>query len=155
MGHLLIVIMAMCKGGAIISYIEPDKRAPYKAFIGAFRDISVDEVARGFSAFYGNYTNMLDFVEGMKAIDLEIDGVNSAKKTFWCFSAETMFDSTFNPDRDPENLNQMVEEQLRNHISRGEMHVSRTQVENQIRNILKESSAKHRDYYCFNDIYGK
>lgn len=155
MCHLLIVIMAMCKGGAIISCIEPEKRAPYQAFIGAFRDLTVDEVARGFSAFYGAYTNMLDITEGMKALDAEIDGINPQKKTFWCFSAASIFDSTFNPDRDPKHFKAMVKEQLTNHIARGETHYTSAKVENNIRNLLKETSDKYRDYYCFKDILEK
>lgn len=155
MGHLLIVIMAMCRGGGIISYIEPHKRAPYKAFIGAFRDITVDEVARGFSAFYGRYTNMLDIAEGMEALDAEIDGINPQKKTFWCFSAEDIFDSTFNPDRDPKHFSKMVTEQLINHTIRGETYYTRAKVEHNIRNLLKETSDKWRDFYCFKDIFGK
>jgi hypothetical protein len=155
MGHLLVVVMVMCKGGAIISYIEPHKRAPYRAFIGAFRDITVDEVYRGFSAFYGSYTNMLDIIEGMEALDLEIDGINPTKKTFWCFSAESIFDSIFNPDRDPEHFKKMVTEQFHNHIVNGEIHYTIEQVEYNIRNLLKDTSDKYRDYYCFNDIFEK
>lgn len=152
MGHLLIVVMAMCKGGAIISYIEPEKRAPYKAFIGAYRDVSEDEVARGFSAFYGSYTTMLDIVDGMNALCLEIDGENQSKKTFWCFTEEYVFDATFNPDRDSKHFNKMVREQLCNHINRGETHYTWALVEYNIRKLLKDTSEKHRDYYCFKDI---
>ncbi len=155
MGHLLIVIMAMCKGGRIMSCIEPSKRAPYNAFIGAFRDITVDEVSRGFSAFYGKYTNMLDIVAGMEALEVEIDGINPSKKTFWCYSAESIFDSIFNPDRDPRHFNKMVREQLFNHIIRGETDYTWAHVEYDIRNFLKETSDKYRDYYCFKDILGE
>src|SRR5690606_16574054 len=155
MGHLLIVILSMCKGGAIISYIEPDKRAPYRACIGASRDLTEDEVARGFSAFYDRYTNMLNIAEGMEALDAEIDGINPEKKTFWCFSAESIFDLTFNPDRDPKQFRKIVREQLINHIARGETHYTWAQVEYKIRNLLKDTSDKFKDYYCFRDVFGK
>ena len=154
MGHLLIIIMAMCKGAGLISYIEPEQRAPYNAFIGAFRDITVDEVSRGFSAFYGRYSNMLDITEGMDALDAEIDGINP-QKTFWCLTAESIFDSTFNPDRDPKHFNKMVREQLIKHIAKGQIHYTWAIVENNIRTLLKETSDKHRDYFCFKDILGK
>lgn len=152
MGHLLIIVMAMCKGGAIMSYFEPEKRAPYRAFIGANRDVTVDEVARGFSAFYGCYTHMLNIVESMKALDTEIDGI-SPKKTFWCFSAEYIFDATLNPDRDSKHFNKSVTEQLYSHIIKGETHHTWAQVEYNLRRFLKETSDKYRDYYCFNDIF--
>jgi len=32
MGHLLIIVMAMCKGGALVSPLDIEKRAPYKVF---------------------------------------------------------------------------------------------------------------------------
>ncbi|WP_165021207.1 hypothetical protein [Dysgonomonas sp. ZJ279] len=152
MSHLLIIVMAMCKGVAILSCIEPEKRAPYRAFIGAHRDITEDEVARGFSAFYSSYTNMLDIVEGMKALDIEIDGENSGSKTFWCFSAERTFDATFNPDRDPKHFNKIVTEQFFNHIIKGETHYTWAQVEYNLRNFFKETSDQYRDYYCFKDV---
>ncbi len=155
MGHLLIIIMAMCKGAGLISYIDSEQRAPYKAFIGAFRDVSVDEVSRGFSAFYGSYTNVLDISEGMDALDAEIDGINAQKKTFWCFTAESIFDSTFNPDRDPKHFNKMVREQLIRHITNGDTNYTWAIVEYNIRKLFKETSDKHRDYFCFKDIIDK
>lgn len=155
MGNLLMVIMSMCKGGALVSYIEPEKRAPYLAFIGAFRNLTEDEVARGFSAFYDRYSNALDISAGMEALDAEIDGINPQKKTFWCLTSESIFDSIFDPDRDPENFRKMVREQLFNHISRGETDYTWARVENNIRNLLRETSKKHKDYYCFKDFYKK
>ena len=155
MGHNLILIMAMCKGGAIISHIEPDKRAPYKAFIGTYRIITQDEVCRGFHAFYENYSNMLDIVEGMRALDLEIDGVDPKKKTFWCQTAESIFDSTFNLDRDSDFFKEMVTKHYNNHIANGEMHITWEQVEKKIIKIFKDTSDRCRDFFCFKDIYKK
>ncbi len=155
MCNLLIVTMAMCKGGAILSYIEPEKRAPYLAFVGSHRDLTVDEVSRGFSAFYNEYTRQLDISKGMDALTLEIDGINPIKPTIWRFTSEEVFDLTFNPDRDPNNFKLIVERQLANHKARGEEHITLKTVEKNIRMMLKETSEKHKDFYCFKDIYGK
>lgn len=152
MGHLLLIVMAMCKGAAILTCIEPEKRAPYRAFIGSHRDITDDEVARGFSSFYGSYTSLLDLGEGMKALDYEIDGENSKSKSFWCFSAEQTFDEALNPNRDPKGFNKLVSTQLFNHFIKGEIH-SWAEVDYKIRNLLKDTSKKYRDFYCFKDIY--
>lgn len=154
MGNLLVIVMAMCKGAAIISHIEPEKRAPYKAFVGANRDLNEEEVYIAFNAFYGNYTNMLDIVNGMNALDLEIDGVNPSKKTFWCYSAEHIFDLTFNPDRAPIHFNEMVTKQFNRITSEG-INITRDQVKQDIRKMLIDSSVKYKDYFCFKDIFGE
>lgn len=154
MGHLLIIVMAMCKGGALISSFEPEKRAPYLAFIGAFRDLTQDEIARGFNSFYNNYTFALDIDKGMKALDLEIDGENPDKKTFWCYTSERVFDEVLDPDRDPENFKQMVEKQLIERIVKyGETRHSYSSMEQELRKILTDTSKKYRDNYCFKDFF--
>lgn len=154
MCNLLVVTMAMCKGGAILSYIEPEKRAPYLVFVASHRDLTVDEVSRGFSAFYNEYTRQLDITKGMDALTLEIDGTSPKKYTIWRFTSEEVFDLTFNPDRDPENFKLIVERQLANHKARGEAHYTLKKVEKNIRMILKETTDKYKDYYCFKDILG-
>lgn len=58
-GHLLFVVMAMCKSIAMISAINPEKRAPYRAFICTTRKVTSDEIYRGFLAFYDKYFNLL------------------------------------------------------------------------------------------------
>lgn len=153
MGNLLIVIMAMCKGASLISHIEPEKRAPYLAFIGAFRDLTQDEISRGFIAFYERYTTVLDINDGMEALDAEIDGVNPNSKTFWCLTSERIFDSIFNPDIDIKHFNNMVREQLINHISKGETKYTWPIVEYEMRKMLKNKAEKYRNYYCFKDLY--
>ena len=62
MGHLLIIVMAMCKGGALVSYLDIKQRDPYKLFIGAFKDVTVDAIARGFGEFYKKFNSVLDVV---------------------------------------------------------------------------------------------
>ena len=67
-GHLLFLVMAMCKSIAMISSINPELRAPYRAIICTTRPVSADEIYRGFIAFYENYYNLLDIIEAIKAI---------------------------------------------------------------------------------------
>ncbi len=152
MCNLLVVNMAMCKGGAILTHIEPEKRAPYLAFIASYRDLTVDEIARGFSAFYNEYSSPLDLSKGMNALTTEIDGNIDGTRTFWILTSEEVFNSTFNPDRDPKHFKLMVEEQYANRVRKGDKNISFEIVENDIRKMFEEVSAKHKDYYCFKDI---
>lgn len=156
MGHLLIIVMAMCKGGALISSLEPQKRAPYLAFIGAFRVVTQDEIARGFNAFYTNYTGALDLGKGMEALTLEIDGKKPKKKTFWTFTSEHVFDEVLDPDLNPENFQKMVREQLiKRLVEFGELGHTKASVELEMRNHLINTSKKYRDNYCFKDFFDK
>lgn len=156
MGHLLIIVMGMCKGGALVSSFEPEKRAPYLAFIGAFRDLTQDEIARGFNSFYNNYTSALDIEKGMKALTLEIDGENPEKKTFWCYTAERVFDEVLDPDRDPENFKKMVKKQLAERLIKfGETRHSLSSIEQELRSILESTAKKYRDNYTFKDFFEK
>ncbi len=156
MGHLLIIVMAMCKGGALISSLEPEKRAPYRAFIGAFSDLTQDEIARGFNAFYTNYTGALDIRKGMEALTIEIDGENPNKKTFWCYSSEHIFDQALDPDRTPKNFQEMIRKQLTKRLLEfGETGHTWSSVEYEMRNHLINTSKKYRDYYCFKDLFEK
>ena len=61
-GHLLFVIMAMCKSIAMLSSLNPTDRAPYRVFICTTRDVSSYEIERGFEAFYENYFNLLNII---------------------------------------------------------------------------------------------
>lgn len=154
MGNLLIIVMAMCKGGALIGSLEPEKRAPYLAFIGAFRDLTQDEISRGFNAFYTNYTGALDIEKGMEALTKEIDGKTIKKKTFWCYSSEDIFDQVLDPDRDPENFQKMVRKYLIERIIiYKETGHSWASIEKEMRNHLTEMSKKHREHYCFKDFF--
>ncbi|MBG6169965.1 hypothetical protein IWQ47_003050 [Aquimarina sp. EL_43] len=156
MGHLLIIVMAMCKGAALISSLEPKKRAPYLAFIGAFRNLTQDEIVRGFYAFYTNYTNALDIKKGMEAITLEIDGKNPKKKTFWCYSSEYVFDEVLDPDLNPQKLKEMAkEESIKRLVEYGETNHTLESVELEMRALLEDTSKKYRDNYCFKDFFEK
>ncbi|MCL3782692.1 hypothetical protein EMN47_20085 [Prolixibacteraceae bacterium JC049] len=155
MCNLLILTMAMCKGGEILSYIKPEKRAPYLAFIASHRNITQDEVARGFGAFYREYTDQLDINKGINALNLEIDGKSPKKNTFWCFTSKEVFDLTFNPDRDPTNFQLIVKTKYEEHIANGQRHYTLEMVEENIRKIFKETSDKYRNHYCFIDILEK
>ncbi len=71
-GHLLFVVMSMCKSISMISAIDPKKRAPYRAFICTTRVVTADEIYRGFLAFYDKYFNLLDITQALSALQEEV-----------------------------------------------------------------------------------
>lgn len=154
MGHLLVVVMSMCKGAAIVTHMNPEERAPYRAFIGAYRDMYDDELARGFAAFYSEYTNPLDIVEGMNALKAELSSTKEPDGPFWVLTCEQVFDMTFDADRDPVNFAKIVNNAYMVQKSKG-IECTRQSVEADIRGLFDKMKAEKKPYFCFEDIYQK
>lgn len=140
----LLVVMAMCKGGAIVSYLDIHRRAPYRAFIGAFRDISPDEIAKGFAEFYNDYVNSLD---AFKCIDKLNNELNPNRRTFWMMTQKEVFNECLNPNRDPAAFKKMVTKNIK---------VKNKSVGMLVKIVAKymENDKKNNiDHFCFKDIY--
>ena len=84
--------MAMCKSIAMISSINPEKRAPYRAFICTTRKVTSDEIYRGFLAFYDKYFNLLDVSHALTALQNELkdDNEYSPFQAFYLLKAFLM-----------------------------------------------------------------
>lgn len=146
-GHLLFVVMSMCKSIAMISSLNPEARAPYRAFICTVRDVTQDEIIRGFQVFYEKYFYLLDIFQAYKALEEEtsVNGISP----FQILIAEDVFNETFNPNR---NINSLVIEQLKSlNITINED--SKREMSDTIRKILKEIYDRHQEFYNFRDIY--
>lgn len=152
-GGLLIVCLAMCFGGAVISSIDVTKRAPYKAIVCPFKEVPAQSVIDGFSAFYSDYINMLDLPEAMVRIQkASVD--ESGNPYFSAMTSEEIFDKTFDPDRDPEHFWQMAFETCKKQTG----NVNPKDVAlfaQQIRDLLYATKIAKRDFYLFKDLYGK
>lgn len=105
--NLLLICMGLCYGGAVISQIDPFDRAPFRAIIGALQEISVDNILKGFEAFYDYFFFSLDTVESYGKM---IAALGDDKPKFHLLSAEWVFDQITNPDRNPEFFDQKVSE---------------------------------------------
>lgn len=114
MGNNLLLVLSSCIGGGILSYIEPEKRAPYRAVIANTRSVVMADAHKGFAAFYADYYDMLDFPKAIEALNASIDltkEIDSGKQKveFFIMSAEHSFDEVFNPDRDPAHFRALVD----------------------------------------------
>lgn len=114
MHNTLLLVLSSCVGGGILSYIEPEKRAPYMAFIANTRSVLIKDARNGFSQFYRDFYTPLDFSNALvrlnRAIDFSEELEAGVKKTeFFIMSASHTFDEVFNPDRDPEYFNSIID----------------------------------------------
>lgn len=147
-GHLLFVILAMCKSIAMLSSLNPTERAPYRVFICTTRDVSSYEIERGFEAFYENYFNLLDITEALKAMQEGVKDENGYSP-FQMLSAEDVFNETFNPNRD---ISDLVDNQLER-LNIPKTEATKSIMSDSLRNLLKEIHDKYYDYYNFRDLY--
>lgn len=152
LNNLLIIVMASCFGASLISYLDPMKRAPFLAFVGARRVLTEDEVRRAFSAFYQEYTNPLDIDKSMKAINFEIDEGNLNKQTFLCFTSEKLFDMTLDHLRDPVHFKMMVQTKLEEFNKTSDVQLTFSEMENHLITFLKDQVIKNKDFFCFKDV---
>ena len=133
-GHLLFIIMAMCKSIAMISSINPEERAPYRAF---------------FMAFYDNYFNLLDIAQALKALQEEVKDKNGFSP-FQALTAESVFDETFDPNRT--NFTEVVKTQL-TRLNIPISAATESAMSNNLQKLLAELHDKFYDYYNFKDLY--
>lgn len=147
-GHLLFVIMSMCKSIAMISSINPEERAPYRAFVCTTRIVNSDEIYRGFMAFYENYYNLLDIAQALKSLQEEVKDKNGFSP-FQILTAESVFDDTFNPNR---NISDLVNLQLER-LNLPNTEITRSIMSDSIRRLLKELHDRFCDYYNFKDLF--
>ena len=147
-GHLLFVIMAMCKSIAMISSLNPTERAPYRAFICTTRDVYPDEISRGFNAFYENYFNLLNITEALKALQENVKDENGYSP-FQMLVAEEVFNETFNPNI---NISDLVDNQLER-LNIPKTEDTKSIMSDSLRNLLNELHDRFYDYYNFKDLY--
>lgn len=151
MNNLLVVVMAMCFGGALTSYLDPYNRAPFLCFVGSTREESEHAISRGFKEFYAIYTSPLDIAKALPALwgETEDDNGNSH---FWCKKSSELYDEIMNPDRDPVALSQMASDIFVKEKMKGRK-CTKSEIEKEMREKMKADAIAYRDYFTFADIY--
>ena len=147
MNNLLVVVMAMCYGAALMSYIEPKERAPFLCFVGSTRVESEHNIPRGFKVFYSVYTSALDIATALPLLQTETQD-EEGKSHFWCLKASDIFDAVMNPDRDPETFSQMTSDIFVKERMRGRV-CTKEEILAEMHDRLIQDAQRYRDYYTF------
>ena len=150
--NTLMLVLSVCTGAGIMTRLEPQKRAPYMAYIANTREITFPDAAKAFPEFYRTYRTVLDFPAALKALNDTIDFSeplpDGRKKTeFFVYSSKELFDQVMNPDRDPENFRKIA-------LSMRYTDPSMTdeeKIEVARRMIIKEAD-RLRPYFNFQDV---
>lgn len=144
--NLLMIVLSMCNGAAISSFVEPTKRCPYRAFLGFEHEMKAGVLEEAFHAFYETYDNLLD-------IDIALEQMNSVlPKEYkpWFYTAESIFDKVLNPDTNPDSFRNVIAANYTGYNNRGEP-VSKEQFEEEVRQFFIKTANENRAYYNFKD----
>ena len=151
MGNNLLLVLSSCVGGGILSHIEPEERAPYRAIIGNTREVKMMDVQKGFVAFYADYYNLLDFPKAIKSMNGEIDFTEEIepgrkKSEFFIMSSKQSFDEVFNPDRDPVHFRTILDKLMPpNPVIPQELRVEKA------KELLRKIGEILKPHFCFQD----
>ena len=148
---LLIVTTALCYSISIMGAIDPSLRAPFKAIVITRRPVTADEVLRGYSEYFGTYTNILDIGPAKEAMRREVNSGTPDTSPFEMITSNWLFDQITNPDRDPEAFQHIVNQQYC--IKKAVYPTyTRDRVEKEIR-LLFQALQERKDYFTFKDIH--
>lgn len=147
---LLIVTLSMCNSLPILGCIDPTKRAPFKAILLTNKDVTVDEVERGFTAFYNNYQNPLDAFKATDIIRSEVNKGDDVSSPFHLLVADTIFDWFVDTNRDPDGFAHIVNDNFCRLKAMNPAY-TRERTETDIRGFINELAKNGRDYFLYWD----
>lgn len=147
---LLIVTLSMCNSLPILGCIDPTKRAPFKAILLTNKDVTVDEVERGYTAFYNNYKNPLDTFKATSAIQSEVNYGDENTSPFHLLVADTIFDWFVDLNRDPAGFAHIVNENFCR-LKALNPEYTRERTETEIRAFMDELAKNGRDHFLYWD----
>ena len=130
--------------------IDPTKRAPFKAILLTNKDVTVDEVERGYTAFFNNYKNPLDTFKATSAIQSEVNYGGENTSPFHLLVADTIFDWFVDLNRDPNGFSHIVNENFCR-LKAMNPEYTRERTEAEIRGFINDLAKKGRDYFLYWD----
>lgn len=147
---LLVVTLALCYSIPVLGAIDPSKRAPFKTVLYTRRNVSFGEIEDGFRAYYQKYRNILDFFKATGSIRAEVNDGDEATSPYDYIVADDIFDKIVDPDRDPEGLKHIVNENYCLMKARNPEYTwERT--EKEIRGFLEDLAKNGKGYFLFWD----
>ena len=149
---LLVVTTAMCYSLPFMAAINPSLRAPFKAIVITRRDVSPDEILRGYSVYFSMYKNILDIGPAKDAMRNEVNDGDSTSSPFEMITADWLFEQITNVDNNPEGFPHIVNERYCIMKSKDPSY-TRERVETEIRQEFHRLAVEGKDYYSFADLW--
>lgn len=148
---LLPVAIATCYSFPFTWSIDITQRSSFKTVLFTKRDMTEDEIERGFVAYYEHFSNLLDFHKALKAIQNEVNDGDPHWSPFQMMVADWAFDQISNPDNNPN-----FQEVVMNHYERMKsLRPTWTPIEAErdLRKSFAFIRENGRDFFLFKDLY--
>lgn len=144
--NLLLINLSMCNGDAIIRYIDPTKRAPFRAVICSSGKVLPNFLENAWQCFYCNLVKSVQEDYGLSK--------NAMESNVFYFSQEFIFDSYFDlANKDPELFDTLVKKELYElYLKEGPLAINIDYFKKYIANQQAAIKDKCRSLFCFDDL---
>ena len=148
---LLTISFAACYTFPFLWSIDITERSSFRAALFTMRNMTVDEIERGFLSYYERYFNLLDVSKALTAIQEEVYDEDRNRSPFQLITAEWAFDQISNPDNNP-NFKEIVMTQYAK-MSITSPEITPYDVEQDIRKKLNFIRTHNRDIFLCKDMH--
>lgn len=144
--NLLLVNLSMCNGDGVIGYIDPTKRAPFRAVTCSSKEVFPDFLENVWQRFYGDLVKSFREEYGLSK--------NSMDSGVLYFSQELIFDSYFDlANKDPELFDTFVKKELYNlYLKEGPLDIDIDCFRKYVANQQTAIKEKYRSQFCFDEL---
>lgn len=151
---LLIVTTAMCVSTSFLAVVDPFERSPFLAIVATKRDVSPDELWRGYTEFYLRYKNIKDLESAKELMCKEVSDGTEGSCPFVLITQYWLFDKISKPDEDSEYFEYLVNLQYCKRKAQDPSY-SRERTEQEILRFFRAIDKTQREHFLFADYWGR
>lgn len=136
----------MCNGDCVIRYIDPERRAPFRAVIGPIGNVLPCTLEDSWCTFYTKFTEYASQDYGLHNLAQESGLIY--------YNQDFIFDSYFDlANKNPELFSEMRDRELYEmYKSEGLLEISPTMYKKWVAEKQAKIKAKYRYQFCFDDL---
>lgn len=144
--NFLFLNLSMCNGEKVIRYIEPTKRAPFRAVTGPVGEVFPEVLEESWLSFYKNFMNSLETKSGFHKL------ADSSGLIY--FTQEFIFDAYYDlANKDPELFEALRKQELYELCKKEGILAIDPKVHSKwVAKQQAKIKAKYRSQFCFEDL---
>lgn len=144
--NLLMLNLSMCNGDAVIRYIDPTQRAPFRAVIGPIGEVKPDALEKAWLNFYEKYMTFLREESGFNKL--------AQSSGLIYYSQEFIFDAHYDlANQDPELFEALIKKELYEiYVAEGPLSIDPKAHSLWVANKQAKIKEKYRSLFCYDDL---
>lgn len=149
---LLVVTTALCQSFSFLSCVDPFKRSPFLAIVITKRNVSAEELLRGYSEYYSRYKTINDVEAARDALQREVNNGSEDSSPFEVLTQYWIFDRVTKPDTDPELFSYLVNTRFCQ-LKSEDPSYTLERTEQEIMQYFGAIAKNERDHFLFADYW--